>query len=220
MKKLLLFTCLLTASFLVRAQDSKWSVSFSPAIVQSPDFHYALQPGVEYEFNNRLSLLTEFAVPVGKHNPLNYGNSKYFRIKPELRYNLQESKRGLRTYVGFQASYTFRSWQNNGGSYFENTAHSDSLTSFDHAKVNSPILTWSFQLGTPFSLSRRIDMDIFMGLGMRMIFTNYTHIQNATKGLYSPPTCRIFPAINYACDVNATVIRFHSNFGIRFLYRF
>ena len=219
MKKLLLFAFLLTISFLLRAQDSKWSVSFTPAIVQSPDFHYAVQPGVEYEFNNRLSLLTEFAVPVGKNNQLNYSNSKYFRIKPELRYNLSPSKRGIRTYVGLQASYTFRSWQNNGGTYFDKSVYSDSATRYDGAKINSPIFTWSFQFGTPMSLGRNLDMDIFMGLGMRMIFTNYTDVQNAVKGAYSTPTCRMLPAINYAYGIDGTVNRFHSNFGVRFLYR-
>jgi len=218
MKKFLLIACLLTGSFLSNAQDSKWSISFSPAIVQSPDLHYAFQPGVAYEFNDRFSLLTEFAF-VANNKSAYYSDGRYFRIKPELRYNLSESKRGLRAYMGFQASYSFRSWQDHGGCYHENNRYSDTVISFDGAKVNSPILTWSFQFGTPFSLTRRLDMDIFLGLGMRMIFTNYTDVQNAVKDPYFRPSCKIFPAPDAAYFVDGTVMRFHSNFGIRFLYR-
>ena len=220
MKKLLLIACLVSVSFLLRAQDSKWNVSISPALIQSPAFRYALQPGVEYEFNDRLSLLTEFAVPISKNNSPAYSNTKYFRIKPELRYNLSKYKRGPGSYVGFQASYTFRSWQNTGSTYFDKKTYADSVIRYDGAKINSPILTWSFQFGTLISLTRRLDMDMFIGLGMRMIFTNYSEVENAVKGPYYIPTCRMFPAINYAYYIDGTVKRFHSNFGLRFLYRF
>jgi len=220
MKKLLLITCLVTAYLTVRAQDSKWSVSFSPAFVQSPGLHFAIQPGVEYKFNDRWSLSTEIAIPFGKNNSLDYSHSKYFRIKPELRYYLSKSEKKIRPYVGFQASYTFRNWQSHGGSFYEKGTYANNFISYDRANIKSPIITFSLQLGARVKLTRRLDMDLFMGLGSRTVFTNYFDVQNAVNNPYTRPVCTVFPAPDAAYLVNGTVNRLNLNFGIRFIYHF
>jgi hypothetical protein len=189
--------------------------------LEAPYICFGVQPGVEYRFNDRLSLLTEFAFPASKSKDLYYSNSRYFRVKPELRYNLRESPHGLRTYTGFQVSYSFRDWQDNGsGIYYEKKMHADSLIGYDGAHVKSSILTWSMQLGTPFSFGEHFGMDIFMGLGMRFIFTNYTKVVNAVKDATFRSICRLTPVPDPAFQVDGTMTRFHSNFGIRLFYRF
>ncbi|MFI5128979.1 MAG: DUF3575 domain-containing protein [Chitinophagales bacterium] len=220
MKKIIPFLGLLLTCSSLKAQDSKWAISFTPAVVISSDLKYAFQPGIEYSFNDRLSLLTEVAFIPGGRKDLSFSNSKYFRIKPELRYHLRESKHGLRTYVGFQTSYTYRKWENvNGGCYFDKNMYADSISTYNKASISSPILTSSLQLGTPFSFGNHFVMDIFMGLGMRMIFTKYSNVENATKDGYFMPSCKIFPAPAPAYSISGTVKRFHCNFGVRFLYR-
>jgi len=220
MRKFVLLTGLLFSSVLLKAQESKWAVSFSPAIVQSPGIHYGFQPGVEYRFNDRLSLLTEFAFTM-QHKDPSFSHNKFFRVKPELRYALQEKKRGLNCYAGLQASYSFRKWDDiSGGCYFNEKMWPDSTTSYDRAAINSSILSFSIQFGTPFSFSEHFSMDVFMGLGMRMIFTHYSNVENAVKNPYTRPTCIIFPHPDPAWYVNGTVKRLHSNLGIRFFYRF
>jgi hypothetical protein len=213
---LCLFFCLLS-----KAQESKWSVSFTPAVFMSSGFKYAFQPGIEYNFTDRLSLLTEVAFTTGRSKDLSYSNSKFFRIKPELRYYSPQSKHGLRSYIGIQLSYVYRRWENvSGGCYFDKKTYADSVTGYDKATINSPVLTSSIQTGTPFSFGDHFGMDIFMGMGVRMIFTRYSNVENATKDDYLLPKCKIIPAPDPAWSVNGTVKRFHCNFGLRFLYRF
>lgn len=195
-------------------------MSFSPAFVQSPGLHFAIQPGIEYKFNDRWSLLTEIAVPIGKNYSLNYSYSKYFRIKPELRYYLSKPEKKIRPYVGFQVSYTFRNWQSHGGSFLEKGVYPNNVIGYDIANIKSPIITLSLELGARIKLTRHLDMDVFIGLGSRTVFTNYFDVQNAINYPYTSPVCTVFHAPNAAYLVNGTVNRLNLNFGIRFIYRF
>jgi len=195
-------------------------MSFSPAFVQSPGLHYAIQPGIEYKFNNRWSLLTEIAVPIGRNNSPDYSHSKYFRIKPELRYYLSKSEKKIRPYVGLQTSYTFRNWQSHGGSFFEKGVSSNNFFTYDRANIKSSIVALSLQLGVRVKLTHRLDMDLFMGMGSRTVFTNYFDVQNAVNDPYIRPICKIFPAPDAAYLINGTVNRVNLNFGIRFIYHF
>ena len=221
MRKLILSICLFQFYFIASAQESKWGVSFTPAIILSTQLHYGLQTGIEYYINEHLSILTEFAFTTAKNINPSYENSKYFRIKPELRYNFPESKWGLHTYTAFQLSYSYRKWEDqNGGIYFNHKLYDDSSVSYSSASIKSPILTSSIQLGQTFSLSSHFTMDIFMGIGFRTIFTNYSNVQNPNKQpYYNIPRCKP-PAPYPAYWLNGTVIRFHSNLGFRILYRF
>jgi hypothetical protein len=220
-RKIILPVCLLCCSFLVKAQKSKWGTSFTPALVQSPTIHYGAQAGAEYRINDRLSVLTEIAFATGNHQDSSSRNSKYFRIKPELRYHLFETRRGYKVYTGVQISYSFRKWNDlNGGCYFNKKLYPDTLITYNKASINSPILTSSLQLGTLVPISDHFYIDLFIGMGIRMIFTKYSGIENASKDLYNQPVCKIVPAPDPAYWVNGTVSRFHSNFGIRLLYRF
>lgn len=213
--------CLLVCSFLSKAQESKWGISFTPALVQSPAIHYGIQPGFEFRINDRLSLLTEIAFTTAKDKDSSYQNSRYFRIKPELRYTLLGSKRRFNMYTGLQLSYSFRKWDDlDGGCYFNKQLYNDSSIAYNKASISSPILTSSLQFGILLSVSDHFYMDFFMGMGARMIFTNYSGIENATKQPYNTAICKIVPAPDPAYWVNGTITRFHSNFGFRVLYRF
>ena len=66
MRKIIPFLGLLLTCSSLKAQDSKWAISFTPAVVISSDLKYAFQPGIEYSFNDRLSLLTEVAFKPGE----------------------------------------------------------------------------------------------------------------------------------------------------------
>lgn len=218
MRKLILFSILLSCSFFIKAQESKWAITFTPAIVLNYDFKYLFQPGVEYRFNDRLSLLTEAGFVTSKDHY--FTNYRFFRIKPELRYYGPESRHGLQNYIAFQLSYVYRKWENNkGGCFFEKKMYADSITGYDKATINSPVVTSSIQIGTPLSFGEHFGIDFFMGIGVRMIFTNYSNIENASKGDYIPPKCRLSPAPDPAYIVNGTVTRFHGSAGFRFFYR-
>ena len=209
------FVLLLTLS--ATAQEHKFAISLTPALVETPVVRYGVQPGFEFFINERLSLLTEIAVGVGGEKDPYYGNSKYLRIKPELRYALGETKLGFEPYTGLQFSYSYRKWDNlSGGSFFDK----DSVVNYDKASINSPILTTSIQFGTIMPISDRVKIDFFAGLGARFIFTDYSRLENPTKDSYLGPrrVCSLAPAPAYSA--NGTVSRFHSNLGFRLLYRF
>lgn len=221
MRKIILPVCLLLCSSLSKAQESKWGISLTPALVQSPAIHFGIQPGFEFRINDRLFLLTEIAFTTAKDKDSSYQNSSYFRIKPELRYILPASKHRFKLYTGLQLSYSFRKWDNlDGGCYFNKQLYKDSSIAYNKASISSPILTSSLQTGALLSVSDHFYIDFFMGLGVRMIFTNYSGIENATKQPYNRAICKIVPAPDPAHWVNGTATRFHSNFGFRLLYRF
>jgi hypothetical protein len=221
MRKSLLATLLLIFSLFAGAQEYKYSISLSPALLQTPTLNIGLQPGFEYHFNDRLSLLTELCVAIGNNKDLAVSNSHYFRVKPELRY-LLPLRRSVQTYVGVQLSYAIRNWDDaNGGCYFSNEPYPDSTISYTKAHISSPIFTSTIQFGKLISLGDHFNLDAFVGMGARVIFTDYSRVENIT---YSKEpvwrTCIRLPTPDPAYWVNKTLARFQLNAGFRLLYQF
>lgn len=214
---LLTLVLLTTAS----AQVSKWGVSFTPAFLATNEPRYAWQAGTEYRINDRLSILTELAIRTGANKDSSAFNSKYFRIKPEIRYITSKRSSGVQYYTGLQFTCSFRKWDElNGGFYFNDHLYNDSTVTYDRAKVSSPVFTASVQEGVVVELGPQFALDIFTGLGVRVINTKYTELENTGKDYYQPPTCRMLFTPNPAYWVNGTVTRFHMNMGFRVIYRF
>ena len=196
-------------SLFAAAQEYKYAVSFTPALVQTPTLRFGFQPGFEYQFNDRLSLLTEFCVPIGNAKDVTVTNSHYFRVKPELRYLLPEGRRGQH-YVGLQLSYAVRNWDDaNGGCFFNKEAYPDSTINYTKAHISSPIFTSSIQYGKLISLGDHFNLDAFVGMGVRVIFTDYSRLENIS---YSKErffrTCIRLPAPDPAYWINSTIARF------------
>ena len=221
MRKYIFLFPLLISGLTIQAQDHKWAVSFTPAVVSTTSIHYGLQLGAGYKINSRMSLLTEFTVITRRGGDSSAIESRYFRIKPEWRYFLSERKSTWRSYAGIQLSYTFRKWKDlDGGSYFEGKFLNDSAVLFSRADLNSPVMSSSAQLGTLINISDRFCLDLFLGVGIRVINTDYSQIENTSKVLAQIPKCKILIAPDPAYWVNGTVSRVHFNAGIRFLFRF
>jgi hypothetical protein len=221
MRKLVLAFILIVVSLISGAQEPGIGVSFTPAMVQSPEMRYGYQPGVEFLFTDRLSLLTEIAFSIRKRRDESTDKNFYLRIKPELRYLLFESRRGRLLYAGIQASYAFRKWnEKDSGSYIDPKPDPDLTIQFTKASINSPILTGSLQFGYIIPIYKKLSLDIFIGFGGRTIFTKYDNIENPTVDLSNRFWDRIFPVYKPAYRTNGTVTRLHFNGGYRLLYRF
>jgi len=219
MKQLFTFSLLLFTSYL-SAQKSNWSISYTPALVEVPDIRYGLQLGAAYNLNPRLQLLTEITVAVGKTNNLDILNSRYIRVKPELRYFFPKINAPISGYLGLQLFYTDRYWTNAGaGSYFEESFNSDSVINYSSAKIHSPSLSETIQLGGLAKISKSFYLDVFMGMGAKSVFTKYSDINNPEKTWYQTPKCGLF-GLNQAYRINATLRRFQMNMGFRVLYTF
>ncbi len=221
MRKAVLFFIIVAGFLPANAQENKWAISFTPALLTTSRIHYGLQAGVEYKIKSRLSLLTELAIKTGADKDSSSRNTHYFRIKPELRYLLSQRESILQPYAGIQFSYASRKWDNtSGGSYFTSKANADSSVSFDRAKISSPVLASSVQLGTLINMGPDFCLDLFMGMGVRVIDTKYSEVENPAKDRYFRSICKIMFSPDPAYWINGTVTRFHMNLGLRLVYRF
>lgn len=214
---LILFTTIVAKA---RGQTTRRAFALSPAIVQAPRLRCAVQLGMEYPLSPRLSLLTELAfLPVPGTVDSGFLHNRYFRIRPELRYQLR-SDRQSETYIGAQFGIAFRKWKDlAGGGYFEKN-NADTMMSYDHAAVNSKVATITFQFGRKFRLSERLWADFFSGLGLRMVFTSYSEVEGAAAAPVIRAICRIIPAPDPANAYNGSVFRLQTNMGFRLLYSF
>ncbi len=218
-----LFFLLLTAAAIANAdaQPGKWGVSFTPAFLATNEPRYAIQAGVEYRINDKLSILTELAIRTGANKDSSAYHVRYLRIKPEIRYVFTNRPSNVQYYMGGQLSYSFRKWDElNGGFYFNDHLYEDSTVTYDRAELSSPIATASLQGGVLIGFGRHISLDIFSGTGIRVIHTKYTDLVNSGKGYYQQPKCKIIFSPDPAYWVNGTVTRFHLNAGFRLIWRF
>ena len=220
MRKAILLLLLIGSLTTVKAQQSKWGLSFTPAFVTISSVRYGLQAGAEYRINDRASLLTEVAVPVGNGNDPYAANTQYFRIKPKVRYLLSNRESTFRFYAGFQGSYSFRKWKvTREGVYFNHKLR-DTAIRYNSATITTPVFTTSAQIGTLIHIGSNFCLDVFTGLGVRVIDTKYSNVENPAKDIYFRSFCKIFPSPDPAYWINGTLTRFHANMGVRFLYRF
>lgn len=220
MKRFYILIIIAIISF--KAQSQHWMVTYTPAIIQCPEWKIGVQPGIGYRFNSRWEAFMECAFPVSQTPDSFTVSNKYIRIKPEVRYFLSSSQSDLKGYFGIQLLYVTRSWNRTGsGSYFEGKKLNDSVINFSSAKIHSPVFAASFQTGVVLKCDDHFILDGFMGMGVRVINTRYTHVADPVKSGYlltpkcgnafSPP-----PAYNYS----GIISRLQLNMGLRLLYVF
>lgn len=229
---LLLFTLL---SYCMQAQfatnDSKWGITFSPAIVSSPTPAFGFQPGAEYRLSDRFYVLGEMAFPIASFYRDSFSRKSFFRIKSEIRYMFeagQRRRRGIRSffvnamdftnYIGLQASYSHRHFRDvNGGQHYFDRSTDTVAIAFDNATIKSHVFTTSLQWGAIYVLDDNFYIDVFMGVGVRIISTQYTNVTNPRVEPHKRGIHNFFP---HAYMYPWTVTRPHLTGGIRLIYRF
>ena len=217
----ILFTIAGYTSMAQNGSDSKWSITNTPAIV-APKLKFGIQPGTQYRINERFALLTEMTIMISRDKDSSFSKMQYVRLKPELRYSFLQTSRWIGDYIGLQLSYSFRNWRDlNGGCFFQGAGNFDTTTSYDRAKVSSPVFTASLQSGRLFFIGEKFSVDVFYGMGVRVVHTDYSELVNVgAKQYYMRPTCKIIPVPDAAFWFEGNISRFHINAGLRFLYHF
>lgn len=191
-----------------------WAVTLTGALIPVGNA-FGIQPGAEYSFDERLSLLSEITFRASPHNGEYLYDRHYMRFKSELRWHFFTKRtRAFHQYAGFQAAYAFRRFIDSSGYYYEKQ-DSDSAIFFDKAKIKSPITTFSLQLGSVIA-DGRFGVDVFMGMGVRVVHSTITDVSNPRKGVVQPRAFYFPAAYNYA----GTVAQFHFNAGLRFMWHF
>jgi hypothetical protein len=215
------FFFIIIAIISVKAQSQHWMMTYTPAIVQCPEWRIGLQPGFGYRFNSHWETFMECALPVSQTQDSFTISNKYFRIKQELRYFLSSSNSALKGYVGIQLLYVNRSWKRNGsGSYFEGKNHNDSVMNFSSANIHSPVFAASVQSGAVLMCSNHFALDGFIGMGVRVINTRYTNVVDPLKAEYVTPKCGNPFSPPAAYTYSGIISRFQLNLGLRLMYVF
>src|SRR5205085_1802654 len=105
---MLLFSTALNAQ-LSRVQQG-WAATLTASTVPIGQPGLGIQPGAEYRFNERVSLLGEIGFRVNRkasEDSEEY-NKKYIKLKAEFRYSLQTKRKLSHDYIGFLVSRASR----------------------------------------------------------------------------------------------------------------
>ena len=221
MRKFIVILFLLLSSSLYAQVDSSqkgWAATLAPAFIPISQPGLGIQPGVEYRFNDRFSLLAEITIPVNKKNSKDSSelNKQYLRYKTEIRYRFFNKSKKSHIYTGFQVSRASRRFINQNSFYFKERK-GDSVYFYDKASINSPITTASLQFGSVFSYGR-FAVDLFAGIGARFIHTSITNVENQISGVRIRGGSGLSFTASYSYAGNITM--FHLNGGIRFMWHF
>ncbi len=197
-------------------EQKGWAGTMTIALIPLGETAVGIQPGAEYRFNNRWSLLSEVTFSATSRDKGYLTDRHYTRLKSELRHHFFNNKkrRAFHEYAGFQASYAFRRFTDSSSYYYESQDR-DSAIFFDKAKLKSPIATFAIQVGT-FISDGRFGVDVFMGFGTRIVNTRISEVVNPRKDKPLPTPFSFPAAYNYA----GTVSQFHFNCGIRLFWHF
>ena len=220
---LFLFLSMLTLQLQVgNAQRSKWSLSYTPAIIEVPEVNVGIQLGAVYDINKHFrifSSLTTNALMLEKSSRESSENH-YLRLKSEIRYINLASNYWLKPYLGLQASFVSRSWKKNySGSYYEGSFNRDSLTYYSAASISSSTFALTTEFGLNSRISKRLSLDCAFGIGGKLVSTKYSDVKDASTQLRFFPKCKIVPSPDPAYWVNGNVYRFQINPTLTILYR-
>jgi hypothetical protein len=223
MRKPVFFTFLLIflySSLMAQSekQQGGWAVTLTGALIPISQPGLGIQPGVEYRFNERYSLLAEVTIPVNGKNSKDSSelNKKYFRIQSEIRYSFFTKNKGSHMYAGLRASRASRQFINQNSFYYDDRG-TDSGYYYSKASINSPVTTFSLQFGAIFS-KKRFAIDVFTGIGARFIHTSITGIENPVRSSIRRPDSGPSFTASYSYAGNITMLQV--NAGIRAMWHF
>jgi hypothetical protein len=218
-KLILIFFLLLSLSLQAQKNSSQkgWAATLAGALIPISQPGLGIQPGVEYRFNDRFSLLAEIAIPLNKKDSKDSSelNKQYLRFKSEIRYSLLSKSKKNHLYAGFQVSTSSRRFIYQNGFIYDKQG-ADSVTYFSKASINSPVTTVSLQFGSIITKGR-FAVDVFAGIGARFIHTTISNVEIPVRGvILRADGLRLTASYSYAG--NATMI--HLNGGVRFMWHF
>lgn len=109
----------------------RFAISFSPGSVPFPGDPLSLQPGVEFFFTPRISLLNEIGLQTERNKDFDSTalNKRFFKYKAEARYYLSDGVRRVNTYFGLQFTAAKRKFDVGKTDRYYDTFQDDSVYS-------------------------------------------------------------------------------------------
>jgi hypothetical protein len=195
-----------------------WAATLTAGLIPISQPGLGIQPGFEYRFNDRYSLLAEVTIPVNGKNSKDSSelDKKYFRVQSEIRYSLLSKNKGSHMYAGLRASRSSRKFINQNSFYFDDKA-SDSGYYYSRASLNSPVTTFSVQFGTIIS-KKKLAVDVFAGIGARFINTDISAIKDPVRSKITKAASG--PSFTASYSYAGSVTMLHLNGGIRLIWHF
>jgi hypothetical protein len=221
-KPFLLLLLILPATLLAQKDSTEqkgWAATFTVTSVPIGQPGLGIQPGIEYRFNDRYSLLAEVGFRANKNvsKDSTEFDKHYLKLKAELRYHLPVSKgKWVHEYFGLQLSHASRSFICRNG-FFYGDLPGDSVYYYSQAAIKSPVTTASVQFGAIIT-EGRFALDAFIGVGGRFINTQISDVKNQTKGIRTDAAEGFHFTASYSYAGNKTM--FHLNGGVRFMWHF
>ncbi len=194
-----------------QAPPRRFSVVVSPALLVPVTV--AAQAGLQCRLSKRSALLLEAAVPTFQPDNTEYESTRSLRTGFEFKYFFKE-KAGAANYFSIQSNYLFRELINrNGGNYFTRTE----TFAYGDAHISSPVLSMAIKRGVEIAAGKRLYVDAFGGIGLRMIFTEYD-AKTALVTSSEPPRPKVYD-YDGAWRYNYTLTRLHATAGVRLGFR-
>jgi len=221
---LILTICFCTAQPLLcqqaehdNAVSEKYAVTLIPAFF--PYDKMGLQPGLQFRISNHFALMSEVAFPIvftPQHEAGIYDQTQFLRATTELKYFRAKSPKGR--FTSFQIGYSKRQFVDKDSGWYHDEGDT-ALTGYSSLSIKSPVFFCTVKMGGEMFQWKKVFMDFFMGLGVRVIPTKYDIEGAYVKGLWTPPKEFVLvpePAWNY----NKTCMRLHVSLGFRIGWKF
>lgn len=225
MRNLIILFCFLLLAIAINAQkkyndEGKWAATLTGAIIPLPKVNIGLQPGIQFYINDRVSVLNEVTIRIGKNDASDSSafDKKYFRIQPELRYSFYGKSTRFHSYLGLRLSFAGRKYFNIKGGHYLEKSSDDTAIYYNSAKINSPIKTISIQYGIILFENKLFSADMFIGVGARFIRTSFSDVKNPIRGIVGRPIDGLQQTSPTNC--NYPVSRGQINGGLRLIYYF
>ncbi|MGB3006929.1 MAG: hypothetical protein WBC06_10485 [Chitinophagaceae bacterium] len=226
MRSLLILSCFFLHVIAINAQSphktsfKRLAISFSPGTVPLPGNPLSLQPGIEFFFTPRISLLNEIGLQTMRNSDLDSTalNKRYFKYKAEARYYFfSNDKKGFNPYLGLQFTTANRKFDVGKTYRYYDTFQDDSVYSYSRASINSSVKTMVLQLGGTIRIFKNFYSELYIGYGARFVNTMYYSVENLQKirnvGFFN---IKPISSFRYIGKVTGTQL----NLGFRISYRF
>jgi hypothetical protein len=222
MKTVLLFVFCFCITQCVLSQNSKvqknivaekYAVTLMPAFF--PYDKMGLQPGFQFKIGNHFALMNEIAFPIviaPKYQGGNYDKTHFLRASSELKFFRAKSPEGR--FTSFQLGYIKRSFIDNDSGWYHHEEDT-TLTGYSSLSIKSPVFFCALKMGGEMFQWKKVFMDFFIGIGIRIIPTKYDAEGTYIRGRWNPPREFVLFAPKPAWEYDKTSITPHFSLGFR-----
>ena len=191
----------------------KYAVTLVPAFF--PYDKMGLQPGFQFRISDHFALMNEVAFPIvlsPKHERDIYDETQFLRASTELKFFRGKSPQGR--FTSFQIGYGKRRFVNKDSGWYHGEGDSV-LTGYSSLSIKSPVFFCDIKMGGEMFQWKKVFMDFFIGVGLRVMPTKYEVEGAYPRGLWTPPKEFFLFGPDPAWEFNKTIIKPQVSFGFR-----